>query len=415
MGECAAHYDAAVLPRTSRCDAMTSAFNAWYATRCRWPFSPAAAAPAPGQAGPAARGGGGPSRCPFERGVSRLGIDCGGVLTCNDTDTRGEADTHRGGSLGIKMQTNPPTEECLEAVRRLVQHFGRDQVYIISKCGLKTQQATIVWLSNYKFFEKTGLRPDHVVMCHNRCGIEGHGVDISLSPMPPPDSAKWGAQLAEAIGKDAAAVTAMFGQPQVAHPASPYRADGTGECGKGVICRTLRLTHFIDDRAECLHSVFFEGHLATLGYHTTPSVARLFHFGKDAVQKRIHPHSAQKDTDMQQLCAAELGAHSTKKQKTSAAEVVQQQDPAVLWEEMSVEQRELWERLSELRASAPSWKEKGKKPSPEVIASIKEHKEEVKTLEATFGDETNAAFKAYERAQKAALKAPKQAAAAGKK
>eukprot|EP01052_Picozoa_sp_SAG31_P038889 SAG31_NODE_5282_length_2633_cov_2.549329_1_plen_112_part_00 len=83
-------------------------------------------------------------------GVARLGIDVGGVLAI-DTDTASGTK-----ALALSMQGAPPTAECVEAVAQLVAHFGPENVFILSKCGIRMQQATVVWLNSYNFFEKTG-------------------------------------------------------------------------------------------------------------------------------------------------------------------------------------------------------------------------------------------------------------------
>ena len=105
-------------------------------------------------------------RAPFNLGVSRLGIDVGGVLSEEDTDTTEKL--AGGGSLALKMFSRVPSEDCLQVIRSLVSMFGRDevpqvvsrendakwQVFIISKCGEGMQRATLIWLHYADLFAR---------------------------------------------------------------------------------------------------------------------------------------------------------------------------------------------------------------------------------------------------------------------
>ena len=125
------------------------------------------------------------------------------------------------------------------------------------------QRATVVWLRHFDFFAKTGILPSHVAFCRNRSGIEGQGVELSWGPLTAPNEARL-EELCLATGRTDDEVRGWFGagMAKVASAAVPLEGIETANCGKGVVARDLRLTHFIDDRAECLHSVFFEGFLA---------------------------------------------------------------------------------------------------------------------------------------------------------
>jgi hypothetical protein len=199
---------------------------------------------------------------PFEAGTSRLGIDVGGVLSQSDTDDVGER-TGSGRGLPFDMQSRPPTSDCIAVVSALVHLFGAEHTFIVSKCGDTMRRATVVWLRHFDFLAKTGILPSHVTFCTNRSGIEGEGLELSWSPLAAPEERAL-EELCEATGRAADEVRGWFGDgmARVASAAVPLEGMQTANCGKGVVARDLRLTHFIDDRAECLHSVFFEGFLA---------------------------------------------------------------------------------------------------------------------------------------------------------
>ena len=206
-------------------------------------------------------GGGPPRLVPFVVGTSRLGIDVGGVLAQSDTDVAGRGGGGRG--LTVDMQYRPPTADCIAIVSALVRLFGPERTFIVSKCGEHMQRATVVWLRHFGFFAKTGVLTSHVAFCANRSGIEGEGLELSWRPLAAPDQNRLD-ELCAATGRAAEEVRGWFcdDMAQVASAAVPLEDMQTSNCGKGVVARDLRLTHFIDDRTECLHSVFFEGFLA---------------------------------------------------------------------------------------------------------------------------------------------------------
>jgi hypothetical protein len=254
--------------------------------------------------------------------ASRLGIDCGGVL-CESADTDGAAastapppvaarmgTTRR--NLPIEMQARGPTDACVSTVTGLVGLFGAENVFVVSKCGAHVQRATVIWLRHYDVFQRTGLRPENVVFCQNRSGIEGEGTGITWGPVSPPTGRAL-EELCEATGRAASTLLSFFGDAKLATAAVPLPGLTSAHCGKGVVARQLRLTHFIDDRAECLHSVFFEGWLAapegSAGGAAAGAMLRApgaigglatIHFGPHVRCQGISRH-ADRDSDLQRL------------------------------------------------------------------------------------------------------------------
>lgn len=183
---------------------------------------------------------------PFQSGVSKLAIDVGNVISQNDTDS---------GDLASYIASNEhivPSLECAEACHRLVNHFGTEHVYILSKCKHSMQLATVQLLNRSihgggSFLERTGIQPRNVLFCTSKTG-GGEG-KVRLVPLNSED--KRG--------------------PRVA----------MGNVGKGAVARSCQLTHLIDDRDDCLLSFMLEGHLACQQVQNLDQGA-LIHFGRHA-------------------------------------------------------------------------------------------------------------------------------------
>eukprot|EP00656_Telonema_subtile_P027952 TRINITY_DN30174_c0_g1_i1.p1 TRINITY_DN30174_c0_g1~~TRINITY_DN30174_c0_g1_i1.p1 ORF type:complete len:171 (-),score=16.24 TRINITY_DN30174_c0_g1_i1:33-545(-) len=134
--------------------------------------------------------------------------------------------------------------------------FGPENTFVLSKCGTRMQQATVIYLTRGAFFEKTGMLPGHVVFCTDRSGGSAEGLELARLPTP--------------SGFDPHDLR-YFGD------SGPLVA--TRKAGKGVTAQLLGLTHLIDDRQDCLLSFYGEGHLGTLG---SSAAGALVHFGSNA-------------------------------------------------------------------------------------------------------------------------------------
>jgi hypothetical protein len=292
------------------------------------------------------------------------------------------------------MQRHGPTDACVAVVAALVDLFGADYVYIVSKCGAKTQRGTIVWLNHYDFCERTGLRPDHVIFCVNRTGIEGDNLDVTFSPVAPPTGVQL-EELCTATGRTAEQLCSYFGSAQEA-TASSQLSGTSGGCGKGVVARALCLTHFIDDRSECLDSVFFDGWLATEqagGLAAAAQHGAMLRFGCTAGSK-LPAHAAQA-----------LGWTAVS-QRSPALTQQSKAEPATaesLWNAMTQEQQLMWPKLQHLRERQPS-PPRGK-PSAEKQAEMLDAKRKEKELKGCVGADLWGALLAYESASKRPPKA----------
>lgn len=121
----------------------------------------------------------------------KLGIDVGRVLISPGDESRPDT-SFIGATLEDALST-PPYVGMFDVVPALVSRFG-GQVWIVSKCGQRTQERTMLWFERHRFFERTGIDSRNVRFCRKR--------------------------------------------PE-----------------KAVHCRELGITHFIDDRADVLEAM----------------------------------------------------------------------------------------------------------------------------------------------------------------
>ena len=93
----------------------------------------------------------------------RIGLDVGGVIidaTSNDgtdTDIRGD-----------NFMEATPVAGVYDAVRRLVERYGADNIFIISKCGEIVEGRTRQWLTGNNFYAYTGFSPENLRFCRTR-------------------------------------------------------------------------------------------------------------------------------------------------------------------------------------------------------------------------------------------------------
>eukprot|EP01052_Picozoa_sp_SAG31_P038890 SAG31_NODE_5282_length_2633_cov_2.549329_2_plen_377_part_00 len=196
------------------------------------------------------------------------------------------------------------------------------------------------------------------------------------------------------------------GRASVATPLEPNlmlerSADGYG-CGKGVVAAALGLTHFIDDRAECLHSIFFEGQLnveaAQRGY--------MIHFGPDVHQKRIAKRGVA-DIDLIKLMGTGVPDVGAKAAQRAEALV----DPQALLNSLDTKQREIFEQRQALETTRPILPPAGK-PPPEIIALLKDVGAKLKELDEML---PKGFSKAYAKAAKRAAQVENSTARQDKK
>jgi hypothetical protein len=100
-----------------------------------------------------------PATCPAE---PRLGVDIGRVIIEGD----GPDTSFVGGSEEEALRA-PEVRGSFEALTRLRLHFvGR--IWLVSKCGKRVEARTRRWLAQRRFFETTGIDPEHLIFCRAR-------------------------------------------------------------------------------------------------------------------------------------------------------------------------------------------------------------------------------------------------------
>ena len=119
----------------------------------------------------------------------RLGIDIGKVII--DSARNDGTDTAFFSDNFLRTTALPG---AFETIGKFVAQFEPENVFLISKCGLRVQEKSLAWLAHHNFWKQTGMNPQAYRFCLRR----------------------------------------------------PEKAG---------ICKALGITHFIDDRAEILVSM----------------------------------------------------------------------------------------------------------------------------------------------------------------
>lgn len=90
----------------------------------------------------------------------KIGIDIGRVIINGDV-----SDLLRNLSprpLRDSFALTPAVHGALKQIQRLVQRFGADRVWLLSKCTVEMEEKVKKWLQARGFFCHTGVRKDHV-------------------------------------------------------------------------------------------------------------------------------------------------------------------------------------------------------------------------------------------------------------
>ena len=137
----------------------------------------------------------------------RVGLDFGGVIVMHKHDW----------DKKMFWETTKESEVrgALEAVARLVRHFGADNVCIISSASPRVEKSARYWLRIADFFSATGMLPGNVHFVREATGPAGKGPlaaklcltdfvddsDVNLQAILRDDAGNSGAHIAAADGK----------------------------------------------------------------------------------------------------------------------------------------------------------------------------------------------------------------------
>lgn len=110
--------------------------------------------------------------------MARLGIDIGRVII-NGPGHPGGGDTAFFSGDEATMLATPEMPEAVATIARLVPRF--DGVWLVSKCGPRTQERTLRWLAAHKFSARTGIPADHVRFCRTRPEKRGYCLELGLT------------------------------------------------------------------------------------------------------------------------------------------------------------------------------------------------------------------------------------------
>jgi hypothetical protein len=91
-----------------------------------------------------------------------LGVDIGGVIIDRVNDN---TDTSFFGPNYLKTT---PVPGVFEALKALTHQRFEYLVYLVSKCGKKTEEKTLEWLDYHNFYERTGIPRFNVHFCRER-------------------------------------------------------------------------------------------------------------------------------------------------------------------------------------------------------------------------------------------------------
>jgi hypothetical protein len=92
----------------------------------------------------------------------RLGVDIGRVIIEGD----GPDTSFVGGSEEEALRA-PEIPGAFDALTRLQLEFD-GRIWLVSKCGKRVEARTRLWLTQRRFFEITGISPEHLTFCRTR-------------------------------------------------------------------------------------------------------------------------------------------------------------------------------------------------------------------------------------------------------
>ena len=111
--------------------------------------------------------------------LPRLGIDIGRVIIDGSAHPDGGDTAFFSGDEATMLAT-PEMPDSFDTIARLVERFD-GAVWLVSKCGPRTQARTLRWLDGHDFYGRTGVDPEHVRFCRQRPEKRDHCLALGLT------------------------------------------------------------------------------------------------------------------------------------------------------------------------------------------------------------------------------------------
>ena len=109
----------------------------------------------------------------------RLGVDIGRVIIDGGSHPHGGDTAFFSGDEATVLAT-PEVPGAVATIARLVPLFG-GRVWLVSKCGEEVEARTRRWLEAHDFFGRTGIDPDHLRFCRRRPQKRDHAEELRLT------------------------------------------------------------------------------------------------------------------------------------------------------------------------------------------------------------------------------------------
>lgn len=93
-----------------------------------------------------------------------LGVDIGNVII----DCRSITNTEDETLWNEKFSNVPPAEGVFECLKKLNEEKFHGAIFLVSKLKEEQDDRTLKWLKDNKFFEKTGIKPENLILCRDR-------------------------------------------------------------------------------------------------------------------------------------------------------------------------------------------------------------------------------------------------------
>ncbi|MEK7211914.1 MAG: hypothetical protein AAB731_04735, partial [Patescibacteria group bacterium] len=92
--------------------------------------------------------------------IEKLGVDIGRVIIDRPRDAP-RAQT--GDALLADV-----VPDAIISLHRLATERFHDRIFLVSKCGARRQEETLLWLIKSRFYDLTGIWPSHTYFCRQR-------------------------------------------------------------------------------------------------------------------------------------------------------------------------------------------------------------------------------------------------------